>query len=229
LDIEGCTTAISFVKDTLFPFVLEHLDEYLNAMPPTEYNALAEALRGDLTNEQKAQISNTNDCAVMVKYMVQNDLKLSSLKAMQGQMWKAGYEKGDLKGHVYADMVNMLHWMQSHGVKVHIYSSGSVQAQKLLFGYSVNGDLTEFFEQHFDISTSGNKKVASSYTNIAKDLDVSPSEIVFCSDAEAELQAAKQAGIQHAIMSIRPGNATVSAQGRKDYPQIFSLLQLCGV
>ncbi len=156
-------------------------------------------------------------------------MKRASLKALQGQRWRSGSAKGALNGHVLADFVSMLHWMQPHGVEVPIYSSGSVQAQKLLFGYSVHGDLTEFLDQHFDISTSGNKKTATSYTNIAKDLGVSPSEIVFCSDLEDELKAAREAGIGHPIMSIRPGNVPVSPQGRKDYPQIVSLMQLCGM
>lgn len=115
----------------------------------------------------------------------------------------------------------------SHGVKVHIYSSGSVQAQKLLFGYSDSGDLTGYFQTHFDITTSGNKKQFSSYQKIASDLGVSPSEIVFCSDSEAELIAATEAGIGYPIMTIRPGNAPLTAAG-KSFSQIYSLLQLCG-
>jgi 2,3-diketo-5-methylthio-1-phosphopentane phosphatase len=230
LDIEGCTTAISFVKDTLFPYVLEHLDDYLNALQPTEYNSLAHALSEDLTLEQKANKDvDVTDCASMVRFMVNNDLKLASLKSLQGQMWKSGYERGDLKGHVYSDVVHMLQWMQSHGVKVYIYSSGSVQAQKLLFGYSTHGDLCEFFEGHFDITTSGNKKKASSYASICDSLDIAPGDLVFCSDAEAELEAAKEAGVGQVIMTVRPGNAPLTAQGRKGYPQIFSLLQLCGI
>lgn len=230
LDIEGCTTAISFVKDTLFPYVLEHVDEYLNGLQPTEYNALAQQLAEDLTPEQKSNENvDVKDCASMVRYMVQNDLKVASLKSMQGKMWKFGYERGDLKGHVYSDFVPMLQWTQSHGVKVSIYSSGSVQAQKLLFGYSSQGDLCEFFDHHFDITTSGNKKTASSYTSICETLEIAPRELVFCSDAEAELKAAKEAGVGHAIMTIRPGNAPLTAQGSKAYPQVFSLLQLCGV
>ena len=118
--------------------------------------------------------------------------------------------------------------METHGVQVHIFSSGSVQAQKLLFGFSSHGDLKKFLHQHFDISTSGNKKEASSYKNIAKDLGVNPSAIVFCSDSEAELKAAKAAGIGHSIMTVRPGNEAISAEGRKFFPQIFSLMQLCG-
>ena len=230
LDIEGCTTAISFVKETLFPYVLEHLDDYVNALQPTEYNSLAHSLSQDLTPEQQANKDvEVTDCASMVRFMVNNDLKLASLKSLQGQMWKSGYERGDLKGHVYSDVVHMLQWMQSHGVKVYIYSSGSVQAQKLLFGYSTHGDLCEFFEGHFDITTSGNKKTASSYTSICDSLDIPPGDLVFCSDAEAELDAAKNAGVGHVIMTVRPGNAPLTAQGRKAYPQVFSLLQLCGI
>lgn len=230
LDIEGCTTAISFVMDTLFPYILEHLDSYLSALQPTEYSSLAEQLSQDLTSEQKADREiDVDNCASMIRFMVKNDLKVASLKALQGEMWKSGYERGDLKGHVYADVVHMLQWMQSHGVKVYIYSSGSVQAQKLLFGYSSHGDLCAFLAGHFDITTSGNKKMSSSYLSICQSLNISPSDLVFCSDAEAELQAAKEAGIGHAIMTVRPGNALLSAQGHEAYPKVFSLLQICGV
>jgi 2,3-diketo-5-methylthio-1-phosphopentane phosphatase len=111
---------------------------------------------------------------------------------------------------------------------VHIYSSGSVQAQKLLFGYSTQGDLNQHLQGYFDVTTSGSKKEASAYKRIAKDLGVLPDNMIFVNDAEAELVAANEAGVGHAIMSIRPGNAPLTAQGKK-YPQIFSLLQLCGV
>jgi 2,3-diketo-5-methylthio-1-phosphopentane phosphatase len=128
-------------------------------------------------------------------------------------------------------MLTYFHVTFSHrqGVKVHIFSSGSVQAQKLLFGFSDHGDLNEYFDKNFDISTSGNKKQAASYSNIAKDLGVNPSEIVFCSDDEAELKAAKEAGIGNPIMSIRPGNAPISSTRKLDSPRIFSLMQLCGL
>mmetsp|Transcript_3936 Transcript_3936/g.9563 ORF Transcript_3936/g.9563 Transcript_3936/m.9563 type:complete len:650 (+) Transcript_3936:107-2056(+) len=227
LDIEGCTTAISFVKDVLFPFVLEHIEAYTNGLSPTEYNALAQALASDMPTEPNEPVDVTN-CASMVRYMVKNDLKVKSLKSMQGQMWKSGYEKGDLHGHVYADVVPMLQWMQTHGVHVYIYSSGSVQAQKLLFGHSNHGDLLEFLNGHFDITTSGNKKVPTSYTNICESLNIDPSELVFCSDSEAELEAAREAKVGHVVMTIRPGNAPLTAKGKKAYPQAFSLLQMCG-
>lgn len=229
LDIEGCTTSISFVKETLFPFVLSNIDDYLGGLEPFEYNSLAEALRKDLTEEQLDHISDPKNCAALVKYMVKNDLKVASLKTMQGQMWRAGYEKGDIHGHVFPDIVPMLQWMQNHGVKVYIFSSGSVEAQELLFAHSEQGDLTDYLDGYYDIATSGSKKDSKSFSNIASDLGIPPSQIVFCSDLEMELEAARAAGIGHPIMTVRPGNSAISPQGKKDFPQIFSLMQLCGV
>ena len=229
LDIEGCTTSISFVKDTLFPYVLSHLEEYLSRLEPVEYNSLAEVLRDDLPEGEIEQIEDTSDCAAIVRHMVKKDLKVASLKTMQGQMWRTGYEKGDIKGHVYPDFVPMVQWMQSHGVKVYIYSSGSVEAQKLLFRYSEEGDLAGSIEGHFDITTSGSKRDSESYLKIASSIGVSPSQIVFCSDLEAELHAARQAGINRAVMTIRPGNAPLTSHGRNEYAHAFSLLQLCGL
>jgi methylthioribulose 1-phosphate dehydratase / enolase-phosphatase E1 len=229
LDIEGCTTAISFVKDTLFPYVLSHLEEYLAHLDPVEYNSMAETLRDDLPEDEVDQIEDANDCAAIVRHMVKKDMKVASLKTMQGQMWRTGYVKGDIKGHVYPDFVPMMQWMQSHGVKIYIYSSGSVEAQKLLFGYSEQGDLCGGIAGHFDITTSGSKIEPSSYMKIARSIGVSPSQIVFCSDLEAELKAASQAGIGHTVMTVRPGNAPLTAHGRKEYPPAHSLLQLCGL
>jgi len=230
LDIEGCTTSISFVMDTLFPYILQNLKTYVDSLNQSEYNLLTQLLRADLTPAQLSQVKDASDCTSLVQYMVSNDLKLASLKSMQGKMWKKGYENGDLKGHIFPDFVPMLEWMKSNGVKVHVYSSGSIQAQKLLFGYSSHGDLTSFFKTHFDITTSGNKKQAASYEKIAESLGVPLSDIVFCSDSEAELRAAQSAGIGHPIMTIRPGNAPITkGPGGGNFPQIYSLLQLCGV
>ena len=230
LDIEGCTTAISFVKDVLFPYVVEHVDKYIERkLSSEEQTTLLQSLRNDLKPEQLKDIDDDNNPATIVKYMVKNDLKVASLKSMQGGMWKDGYKNGTLKGHVYDDFVPMLDWMtsSSNDVKVYIYSSGSVQAQKLLFGNSIKGDLTKYFTGHFDITTSGNKKQKESYTKICKDLGIPPSELVFCSDSEAELIAANEAGIGKVVMTIRPGNAPLSLP-KHEHPQVFSLLQLCG-
>lgn len=219
----------SFVKDTLFPFVRSRLDSFIdNNMTSQEVSCLCDKLAaevedagGVVTSEMRQQPK------LAVHYLMDRDIKCAALKDLQGKMWKAGYESGELQGHVYADFQPMLDWMKAHGVDVYIYSSGSVQAQKLLFGHSEAGDLLGYLKGHFDITTAGNKKQAASYTKIADTIGVDPSEIVFVSDAEAELQAAQQAGVVHSIMSIRPGNAQLTAYG-KSRPAVFSLMQLCG-
>merc|ERR1712161_144531 len=194
LDIEGCTTAISFVKDVLFPYVVENVDEYIQTnMTSEEQSTLLESLQNDLNPEQlnnfyknNVDDDDKNSPSFLIKYMVKNDLK------------------------------------------IYIYSSGSVQAQKLLFGHSSKGDLTKYFTNHFDISTSGNKKQKESYIKICQELSIAPSELVFCSDSEAELIAANEAGVGKVVMTIRAGNAPLSSSSKQTYPQIFSLLQLCG-
>ena len=219
----------SFVKDILFPYVRTHLKDFLeNHMTQDEVTALCgplaaevEAAGGTVSEEMRHQAD------ALVYYLMDRDIKSAALKDLQGRMWKAGYEAGEIKGHVYADFKPMLDWMNANGVNVYIYSSGSIQAQKLLFGNSEDGDLLPYLKGHFDIPTAGNKKQATSYTKIAQTINVDPKDIVFVSDAETELRAAREAGIGHAIMSIRPGNAKLTDYG-KSLPSVYSLMQLCG-
>jgi methylthioribulose 1-phosphate dehydratase/enolase-phosphatase E1 len=230
LDIEGCTTSIAFVKDELFPYVRAHLDDFVaNHVQGEDYEKLCEALAsevetagGTVTPEMGKQADS------LVYYLMDRDVKSAALKKLQGRMWKTGYEAGEIKGHIYADFKPTLDWMKANGVDVYIYSSGSIQAQKFLFGNSEAGDLLPYIKGHFDIPSAGNKKVASSYTNIAKAIEVDPAAIVFVSDSEDELKAAREAGLEHAIMSIRPGNAKLTDYGKR-LPTVYSLLQLSGV
>ena len=243
LDIEGCTTSISFVKDILFPYVLDNIDSYLGKLSVEDLVPILESLQKDITaikdptTKKKCEdvpiSSDTTDAKALkasitsiVTMMVQLDVKATGLKGLQGKMWKSGYASGELKGHVYPDFPFLLNWCKENGVQVNIYSSGSIGAQKLLFSKSTVGDLTSYFNAHFD-TTSGGKKESQSYLNIAKDLGVSPSEICFVSDAEAELVAARSAGIGFVVMSVRPGNAVMTSVGY-EFPRIFSMMQLCG-
>ena len=237
LDIEGCTTSISFVKDVLFPYVLENIDTYLNTLTEEEVKTVLDSLLNDIkiikdvairAQCESVPVAECSKTAVkgIVSKMVELDVKATGLKGLQGKMWKSGYASGELKGHVYPDFPFFLNWCKDNDVKVNIYSSGSIGAQKLLFSKSTVGDLTPHFNAHFD-TTSGGKKESQSYLNIAKDLGVSPSEICFVSDAEAELVAAREAGIGHVVMSVRPGNAVMSDVGY-EFPRVFSLMQLCG-
>lgn len=226
LDIEGCTTSISFVHNVLFPYAREHLSSFLESHMTTTQKA--ETLKSLLTEVK--EISNGDevqeDISWAVKYLMDRDIKSSALKDLQGKIWKAGYASGQLKAHVYEDMPMTLSWMKQNGVKVYIYSSGSVAAQKLLFGHTeAAGDLLDHFAGHFDIPTAGPKKESTSYTKIAESIGVPIEDVVFVSDLTAELEAASKAGMKYTIQSIRPGNAPI---GKKLFPTVHSLLQLCG-
>lgn len=233
LDVEGCTTSIAFVKEGLFPYVLERIEGYVESLEHDEKTKIDHDL-GEEVNQAggeqdptiTAMTSLNSRIVAKVRYLVSNDVKAAALKDLQGKMWKAGYESGLIQGHVYSDFPPMLQWMKKCDVKVYIYSSGSIQAQKLLFSHSTAGDLCPMLAGHFDIPTAGSKRVPDSYQNIAAQLGVEAWEIVFVSDAEGELVAAQQAGMTP-VMSIRPGNATLTDVG-KAFPALHSLLQLCG-
>ena len=137
-----------------------------------------------------------------------------------------GYDSGEIKGHIYSDFEPLLKWCKNHDIKVYIYSSGSIKAQKLLFQHTLAGDLTPYILSYFD-TTSGGKKEAQSYRNIASAIGLNVRDMVFVSDTEAELVAARDAGIGHAVMSVRPGN-TILSERSNAFPKIYSLLQLCG-
>ena len=238
LDIEGCTTAISFVHDVLFPFARDNVEKYLESVGEDGLKAIADSLVEDMAkldedHPSRKELESKNDfnnikqkIAGHLRALMNHDVKATGLKGLQGKVWKAGYANGELLGHIYDDFKPMLDWCKSQGVSVNIYSSGSIGAQKLLFGHSTAGDLCSHFNCHFD-TTSGGKKEAQSYKNIAKDLGLEPEDICFVSDAEPELVAAREAGVGFPVMSVRPGNAPLTNIGR-EFPIILSLLQICG-
>lgn len=225
LDIEGCTTSISFVHDKLFPYVRENLASYLRDNPDAS-DKYRDGLIEEVQQVDPDAAVDTSSISDLVTFLMDRDVKSATLKSLQGSMWKSGYSSGELRGHVYDDVPLTLEWCKSQNVHVYIYSSGSESAQKLLFGNSVKGDLLKFISGHFDIPKVGGKKEASSYTRIAEMLQKDPSDMVFVSDSEAELVAAREAGVL-AVMSVRPGNAKISRIGRQ-FPTVYSLLQVCG-
>lgn len=236
LDIEGTTTSISFVKDVLFPYALKELPSYLESLSSEEQKMLLLNLESDIKNlssdyhsskQLGADLSASERIILLVKFLMKNDVKATGLKELQGKIWKDGYTTSQkLRGHVYQDFKPFLKWCSSNSIQVNIYSSGSVDAQKLLFGHTIHGNLLNYINKHYD-TTIGSKKEFSSYINIANDLEVSPKDIVFISDSESELIAAKKAGISFSVMSIRPGNAPLTSTS-EDFPKVYSLLQICG-
>ncbi|KGS13679.1 MULTISPECIES: acireductone synthase [Pseudomonas syringae group] len=203
-DIEGTTSAVSFVFDVLFPFARTHLPEFVrkNADQPQVASQL-EAVRVQ-SEEPDADVERV--IAILLEWIAE-DRKATPLKALQGMVWEQGYNAGQLKGHVYPDAVEALQHWHRQGYSLYVYSSGSIQAQQLIFGCSEAGDLSGLFSGYFD-TTSGPKREVQSYRTIAAAMSQDAHEVLFLSDIVEELDAAKAAGMATCGL-IRDGGTLV--------------------
>lgn len=190
-DIEGTTSSISFVHDVLFPYARKHIAEFIrrNAEDPHIVPHL-----NDVRLEAGEDLSLEGVIEQLLQWIDQ-DKKITPLKALQGLIWEKGYKDGDFHGHVYADAYENLKKWHAAGIKLYIYSSGSVYAQKLLFGHTEYGDLNNLFDGNFDTKV-GAKIDAESYRNILQHISLPGEQVLFLSDIEKELDAAAQAGMQ---------------------------------
>jgi enolase-phosphatase E1 len=213
-DIEGTTTSVKFVYEVLFPYFREHIGELrqMTAQPEVQL-AFKQTVELAASLENK-KLSSIDDIINTLHRWSQEDRKITPLKSVQGILWTKGYESGEILGHVYADVQPALEIWQSVGLKIGVFSSGSIAAQKLIFGYSEAGDLTPYFSNYFD-TTTGGKRETETYSKIASALELSVDEILFLSDIVEELDAADQSGMQ-TVQLVRPGTTaswprTVSA------------------
>ncbi|KAJ3012544.1 UNVERIFIED_CONTAM: hypothetical protein HDU68_001135 [Siphonaria sp. JEL0065] len=206
-DIEGTTTSISFVHEVLFPYARDNVHTFLSeGWGSTETATHVAALEAQAAADgEKLDSSSVDAVATYVKDLIKADKKVAALKNLQGAIWKGAYESGSVKGHVYDDVVPSLNKFKKDGIPVYIYSSGSIAAQKLIFGYSDKGDILHHFKGHYDTSI-GFKQERDSYSKIAKDIGLEPSKILFLSDNVKEIDAAHKAGYLTCIL-FRPGNA----------------------
>lgn len=221
LDIEGTTSSVRFVYDVMFPFVRRELSDYLAGhWPSLELDRVRELLAVDAGAAsfadwcQSQGIDPGHEPAAFdlvrreVVRLMDGDVKATGLKLLQGQIWQAGFESGELRAHVYDDVPPALAAWQAAGCDLRIYSSGSADAQRLFFGHTECGNLLGHFSGHYD-TTVGPKREASSYERIAADFGLPAGEILFLSDVVAELDAARQAGLQTGLCR-RPENAPVA-------------------
>ena len=190
-DIEGTTSAVSFVFDVLFPYAARHLPGFVSehAAEP----AVAEQVEAVRRESGEPEASVERVVAILLDWIAE-DRKATPLKALQGMVWEQGYRTGQLKGHVYPDAVEALRRWHAEGYRLYVYSSGSIQAQKLIFGCSEAGDLSPLFSGYFD-TTSGPKREAGSYRRIVEAIGLPADEVLFLSDVVQELDAAREAGL----------------------------------
>ncbi len=200
-DIEGTTSSLSFVKDVLFPYARQQMDDFLRLhgadAPVAEQIAAVRAIAG----EELA----LEDVVGQLRQWIDEDRKVTPLKALQGMIWREGYRNGAFTGHVYPDVAQRLRAWHAAAVRLYVFSSGSVQAQQLLFAHSDDGDLTPLFSGYFD-TTSGNKRDPAAYQTIAAAIDLPARDILFLSDIVEELDAARATGMQ-TCMLLRDGAA----------------------
>jgi enolase-phosphatase E1 len=190
-DIEGTTSSLSFVQEVLFPYARANLEDYVRRHQdePQVKRLLEESCK-----EAGAELDTGQLISQLIQWL-DEDKKVTPLKSLQGLIWKAGYQKGDFKGHVYPDAAAYLKAWKAKGLDLYVYSSGSVYAQKLLFAHTEYGDLTPLFSGFFDTHIGG-KKEQESYRKIAKQLGIPADQILFLSDIKEELDAAKAAGFK---------------------------------
>ena len=228
LDIEGTTCPVSFVASVLFPYARERLASYLEinqgdpevqallaatqAAFATDPNPEVEALRQGApipghppAEQEQLQPGQTNSPLVAyLQWLIDHDIKFPPLKELQGRIWASGYANGDLIAPLFDDVAPTLHHWHRDGYQLAVYSSGSVAAQKLLYRYNQNGNLESLFSHWFD-TRIGSKQATDSYSAIAEVLQLEPAEILFVSDALAEIEAAHGIGMA-VIFSDREGN-----------------------
>jgi enolase-phosphatase E1 len=235
LDIEGTTTPISFVFGTLFPYARRRLGKFLieHAGEPDirgDIEALLAQHRADVDAHlnppgwvDRSPRHELESAAAYAVWLMDRDSKCSALKSLQGKIWQEGYRKGELRGEVYPDVPPALARWSRHGKMICIFSSGSVLAQKLLFGSTAAGDLTGFLRAYFD-TTIGPKNVPTSYSRIAKTLALEAPSILFISDIAKELDAAREAGMR-TILCVRTESAEGSASAHRvihSFNEIFA-------
>ncbi|HYI13619.1 MAG TPA: acireductone synthase [Thermoanaerobaculia bacterium] len=215
LDIEGTTTPIAFVTETLFPYARTHLRSYLERHGDSpQYLELLRTFRQEHAADAHARhnvppwsgigAEARASVEAYADWLMARDRKSPALKELQGYVWEEGYRNGELVAPVFPDVPRAFERWRTAGTDIGIFSSGSVLAQRWLFRCSSAGDLSAYLCCYFDTNT-GQKKDASSYTRIAREVGRQPDEIVFVSDVVAELEAARTAGMT-TIMAQRPGN-----------------------
>ena len=210
LDVEGTTTPIAFVVETLFPYARQHLRDYLEQ---EHDEALFERFRAEWELDRHSGAPPWGDVTPVVRresvaayseWLMNRDRKSTALKILQGRIWEQGSTRGELVGEVFADVPAAFERWRSAGLPIGVFSSGSVQAQKLLFRHSSAGDLSGHVRWHFD-TTTGAKSDSESYRRITAAMAIPPDAILFVSDAIGELNAARSAGMR-TLLSMRPGN-----------------------
>ncbi|MFC9629632.1 acireductone synthase [Streptomyces mirabilis] len=214
LDIEGTTSATGFVVDVLYPYSRSRFGALLSERSGDPAVARATAQVRELIAEPDADAARVEKA---LNGWLDEDRKATPLKTLQGIIWSEGFARGDLVSHFYEDVVPALRAWHAAGVRLHVYSSGSVAAQRAWFRSSPEGDLLPLVEGLYDTENAGPKQEPTSYATIAAALGTAPDRLLFLSDRPGELDAARAAGWR--TVGVRRPGEPYYEQGVGDHPQ----------
>lgn len=235
-DVEGTITHIHFALQILIPFIKTHLRAFLTeTWDQKETKEFVDRLRECVREEKVAgsrmpSIADSDSArdklfeSVLnnIIWQMDQNIKNASIKELHILSWIWGCKNKSLKGHVFDDVPEAFHkWKKEKNIKLYIFSSGMVVAQKLLLACSVYGNLEILIDGFFD-SAFGSKKDPQSFKNIANNIHIQPKSILFLSDRPEEAKAAKSAGCQ-AVVVKRPANDPIKDDERRAFPVVTSL------
>ena len=213
LDIEGTTSATSFVYDRLFPYSRARIEDYLEDPRAAGVTGLAAAELG-LADPSR------EDVVAALQGWIDADAKVTALKTLQGIIWEDGFACGDLVSHLFPDVAPALAEWHRAGLALYVYSSGSVVAQRAWFGHTDAGNLNGLFSANFDTANAGPKRDPSSYARITEAIGQPGESLLFLSDVAAELDAAITCRWQ-VVEITRPGEPH-PASGRHPSASTFA-------
>ena len=220
VDIEGTTSASSFVYDVLFPYAAERFPAWLEQHAG---EAETDRIVAEVAREAGLSDPSADEIVATLRHWVAEDRKATPLKELQGLIWEEGFALGELISDFFPDALVALRQWHDAGLPISVYSSGSVLAQRNWYAHSPEGDLTGWLAGHYDTSNAGPKREASSYRAIAAAIGADPGGLLFCSDVVAELDAASEAGWQ--VVRVRRSGEP-HATGDSTYPEVAEMTDI---
>lgn len=190
VDLEGTTSAAGFILGDLYDYARPRLDAVLGRDDRTVREARAQAiaetgLRADASDAEVADA---------LRSLMDSDIKSTPLKTIQGVIWAEGFAAGEITSHFFDDVPPRLRDWHERGIRIAVYSSGSVASQQPWFRNAPQGDLSGLVEAWFDTVNAGPKKDPASYARIAAALGTDPARTLFLTDHPEEVDAALDAG-----------------------------------
>lgn len=192
LDLEGTTSAAGFILGDLYDYARPRLEAALASDDDAVVAARAQAIA-----ETGLDAAATDpEIAEALRALMDTDVKSTPLKTIQGIIWADGFTAGEITSHFFDDVPPRLRAWHDAGIRLVIYSSGSVTSQKPWLRHAPQGDLSTLISGWFDTVNAGPKKEEASYLTIAEALGVPADRLLFLTDHPDEVIAAQKAGWQ---------------------------------